>query len=394
MAASRVLIVGGGVAGLEATLALSALAADRVSIEVVAPEQDFVYRPFAVAEPFRAAEVRRLALPTVISAAGGELVRGEVASIDPEQHVALTADGRDLSFDLALVAAGTTGHQAVPGALTFGGPQDEQRLAAVLRNALAEARRAVVFAVPAAVSYLLPLYELALLSAAYLADQGKSDVEISLVTPEPAPLSLFGSRASDGVRELFEVRGIAVRTGATPVAFEDGFLSVVPDGAIRADTVVSVPRLEGVRIEGLEYDGAGFVRTSQFGRVDELDDVYAAGDITAFPIKQGGIAAQQADAAAESIAARVGAPLEPRPFRPLLRGLLLTGVFPRFLYAEPGRAVSKIDTEALWSPPAKIAGKYLGPFLASRFGVDGIVEPHPESDAPVEFDLEPTTPIR
>ena len=39
-------------------------------------------------------------------------------------------------------------------------------------------------------------------------------------------------------------------------------------------------------------------------RVRGLDDVYAAGDITNFPVKQGGIATQLADAAAEAIAAR------------------------------------------------------------------------------------------
>jgi sulfide:quinone oxidoreductase len=49
----RVLIAGGGVAALEATLALRALADERVAITLVAPESDFVYRPLAVAEPFR-----------------------------------------------------------------------------------------------------------------------------------------------------------------------------------------------------------------------------------------------------------------------------------------------------------------------------------------------------
>ena len=48
----RVLIAGGGVAALEAMLALRALAADRVSVVLVAPDREFVYRPLAVAEPF------------------------------------------------------------------------------------------------------------------------------------------------------------------------------------------------------------------------------------------------------------------------------------------------------------------------------------------------------
>jgi sulfide:quinone oxidoreductase len=55
----------------------------------------------------------------------------------------------------------------------------------------------------------------------------------------------------------------------------------------------------------------------------------------AFPIKQGGIATQQADAVAQAIAAKAGADLTPQPFRPVLRGLLLTGAVPQYLRHEP-----------------------------------------------------------
>jgi sulfide:quinone oxidoreductase len=98
-------------------------------------------------------------------------------------------------------------------------------------------------------------------------------------------------------------------------------------------------------------------------------DVYAAGDATNSPIKQGGVATQQADAAAEAIAARAGADVEPQPFRPVLRGLLLTGATPRYMRAElsGGRgADSRVSDHALWWPPSKIAGKRLAPYLALR----------------------------
>ena len=67
---------------------------------------------------------------------------------------------------------------------------------------------------------------------------------------------------------------------------------------------------------GLPGDERGFVPVDEHGRVPGLDGVWAAGDCVAYPIKQGGIAAQQADAAADSIAARAGAPVDPQPFRP------------------------------------------------------------------------------
>jgi sulfide:quinone oxidoreductase len=91
--------------------------------------------------------------------------------------------------------------------------------------------------------------------------------------------------------------------------------------------------------------------------------------MTAFPVKQGGIASQQADAAAEWIAALAGVEIEPRPFRPVLRGLLLTGLSPRFLRSDVLDGSSEVDMEPLWWPPGKIAGRYLAPFLAEHFGL-------------------------
>jgi sulfide:quinone oxidoreductase len=99
--------------------------------------------------------------------------------------------------------------------------------------------------------------------------------------------------------------------------------------------------------------------------VHGVEDVYAAGDATAFPVKQGGIACEQADAAAEAIAARAGAPVEPAPFTPVLRGMLLTERWARFLRRETVGGAAEAADHALWWPPAKIAGRYLGPFLAT-----------------------------
>ncbi len=120
-----------------------------------------------------------------------------------------------------------------------------------------------------------------------------------------------------------------------------------------------------------------------------LTDVYAAGDLTQFPVKQGGIAAQQADAVASAIAADAGATVKPTAFKPVLRGLLLTGRAPRFLRSKMGTSHSLADTEPLWWPPAKIVGRYLTPFLAEDLGLSEEY-PRPErTDAiPVEVELE------
>jgi sulfide:quinone oxidoreductase len=384
----RVVIAGGGVAGLELALALRALVEERVSVEVVAPEQEFTYRPLAVVEPFRAGEVASFPLPALVQAAGAELHEGAVGSVDAARKTVTTDGGGELEYDVLAVALGARPREAVPGALTFRGPQDGPALAALLEDVVDGRVRRVAFAVPAGATWPLPLYELALLTETYLADRGTMEVELTLVTPEEAPLAIFGRVASEALDELLESRGIRLRLRSTPVRFEHGALQVAPEGSVAVDAVVALPRAEGPFLSGLPSDAAGFVPTDGHGQVVGLDAVYAAGDVTQFPVKQGGIATQQADAVAEAIAARAGAPIEPAPFRPVLRGVLLTGLFPRFLRAEPGTDVSAIDTEALWWPPAKIVGRYLAPFLAERIGLAHTSPPHGEGAVPVEVVVE------
>jgi sulfide:quinone oxidoreductase len=385
----HVVVAGGGVAGLELALALRALAEERVSVEIVAPETEFTYRPLAVVEPFRAGEVASFPLPALVRAAGAELHHGAVASVDATKRTIATHDGAELEYDVLVVALGARAREAVPGALTFRGPQDGPALAALLEEVVDGRLRRLAFAVPAGATWPLPLYELALLTETYLADRGTMEVELTLVTPEEAPLGIFGRVAAEAIEELLEARGIVLRVRTTPFRFEHGALQLMPADALEVDGVVALPRAEGPFLSGLPSDVAGFVPTDQHGRVVGVDDVYAAGDVTQFPVKQGGIATQQADAVAEVIAARVGAPVEPVPFRPVLRGLLLTGLFPRYLRAEPGTNASTIDTEALWWPPAKIVGRYLAPFLAERIGLASVSPPQGAGAVPVDVELEP-----
>jgi sulfide:quinone oxidoreductase len=389
---AKVLIAGAGVAGLEAALALRDLAGGLVDVELVSPETDFVYRPLAVAEPFLAGEARRFPLHRLAEEAGAELTRAAVRSVDAERRMVVTADGTALRYDALLLALGARPVAAVPGALTFRGPGDEESFAAVLRDARAGQIQDLVFALPAGSAWPLPLYELALLSAVHLADAGASSVQLSVVTSEERPLQLFGATASDAVAELLELHGIVLRTDTTPVAVEGRSLRLLPGERIPADRVVALPRLEGLRLAGLPHDANGFVPTDAYGLVRGLDDVYAAGDLTDFAVKQGGIATQQADAAAESIAAAAGAPIHPQPFRPVLRGLLLTGINPRYLRAEPGTLRSEVDTEPLWWPPAKIVGRYLAPFLASQLHLSESPPPANGNRIAVDVDLRAHVP--
>jgi sulfide:quinone oxidoreductase len=225
----------------------------------------------------------------------------------------------------------------------------------------------------------LPAYELAIMAAGELRSRG-AEPEITIVTPEPAPLWVFGEAASGVIAELLTERHIAIRVAAHAVAVRRGALAVAEGPDVVADRVIALPRLVGPEIPGLPHGANGFIPTDAHGRVAGVPDVFAAGDATTFPLKQGGLAAQQADAAAEAIAAELGAAVEPAPFRPVMRGLLLTGGAPIYLRSvltaegEPERGSAKrfarrsasaVSHHALWWPPGKIAGRYLAPLLAT-----------------------------
>jgi sulfide:quinone oxidoreductase len=384
----HVLIVGAGVAALEATLALRALAEERVDIELLAPDDDFVYRPMAVAEPFRHGEVRRFPVAKLVELAGARLTPGTLARVDLDRRRAETGDGDELEWDVLLLTLGAHMSEGVPGALTFRGPDDRGALAELVDEAASGRFRSLTFTLPTRTAWPLPLYELALMTKIQLEDMGATTVQVDLVTPEAEPLGVFGREASASVKELLETRGIGLRTHTTPVVFRDGALLVVPGRAIRTDRVVSLPVPEGQPLPGILQNGRGFVPTDEHGRVEGRDDVYAAGDMTTFPLKQGGIAAQQADAAAESIAALAGAPVEPTAFRPVLRGLLLTGLTPRYMASSLLDDSSEVDTEPLWWPPGKIAGRYLAPFLAANLGLSAEAPPEAQAGTAVPVDVE------
>ena len=384
----RVLIAGGGVAGLETLLALQALAGDLVDLELLAPEPGFWYRPLAVAEPFDAGRALHFELAGIAEAAAASFTLDQLASVDAEARTARTGHGAEIEYDALVIACGALPRPWLTGALTFRGPADSDAFRRLLAEAESGTVRSITFTMHPTGVLPLPIYELALLTATHL-ERHDQDVELALVTPESVPLSLFGEAASETVRTLLNEHGIGLHTGCYPARYEAGRLELVPEATLLTERVVALPRLEGPRILGIPQDADGFVATDRSGRVPGLASVYAAGDITKFPIKQGGIATQQADAVAEAIAAEAGADVQPHPFQPILRGLLLTGGSPYYLRSEPcgGQGdTGTIASEALWWPPGKIVGRYLAPFLGGYGGFE--IEPSANLTGAFEIEID------
>jgi sulfide:quinone oxidoreductase len=365
----RVLIAGGGVAALESAVALHRLAGDRVEVDIFSPREDFIYRPFAVAEPYGASREMRYRLGSLAERCGAGFHLGSIGSVDGDRQRARTHDGDEVSYDHLIVASGSRLLPGVPGAVTFWGVADDGAVRDVVGDLREGRARRVAYTMPGGNTWALPMYELALLAESELSNQGDHDAELVLVTPEDAPLHLFGRRASDRVAQLLAERDIEVIPATTPVRFEDGGLAVSPSDTVEADAVLSLPKLEGRRIGGVPHDAEGFVPVDDHGRVLDLSHAYAAGDVTNFPVKQGGIATQQADVIAESIAAELGCDVAAEPLDPVLRGVLWTGGKPLYLsgYLAGGHGETSVASEEPpWEGEAneKIVGRYLTPFLS------------------------------
>ena len=363
-APAHVVIAGGGIAGVEALLALRDLAGDRVRITLVAPEADLEMKPMRVATPFSAGHVSRYPLADL---AGDGLQAGALASVDPGAHRIRLTNGETLDYDALVVAVGARSRAAFSHALTFGAETGGATLGDVVADLEEGYSHSVAFVVPPGVSWPLPLYELALMTAGEVRGMGMRDAEITIVTPEDAPLAIFGPAASDAVAGLLREAGIAFRGGVYADVGAGGRIALHPGGdELRVERVVSIPVLDGPGIEGLPATADGFLPIDDHARVRGCEDVYAAGDGADFAIKQGGLGCQQADAAAAHIAARAGASVDPAPFRPVLRGKLMTGRGEQFLrhHLHGGDGPGEVADVRLWWPPTKVSGHYLSQYVS------------------------------
>jgi len=366
----RVLIVGGGVAGLEAALALRELAGERVTTTLLAPATEFVYRPMRVREPFGYSEARRYPLDDISRDIGFDLVRDAFKWLDPEGRAVHTEAGEKLEYDALLLAPGATLKPRFKHAVTLDDSRLDEQLHGLIQDVEGGYVHKLAFISPTPMPWPLPLYELALMTARRAYDMNV-DMSVTLATPEDAPLAVFGSNVSEAVGKLLVDNGILFIPSAhceTPAA---GRVSISPGSReLMVDRVVALPQLFGPSLPGVPLHAHnGFVPIDAHCKVIGIEHVYAAGDATDFPVKFGGIASQQADTAAEAMAALAGAAIEPTPFAPVLHGALLGGPRPLYLSAHVtgGHGSSSEVSEApTAAPPTKIVAKYLAPYLESR----------------------------
>jgi sulfide:quinone oxidoreductase len=325
------------------------------------------YRPLAVDEPFARGPVPSYPLRTIARRTGAEWEQDAVEWLDPDGQVIRTAAGRTIPYDALLLAVGARQTRPFEHVTVFDDAHADEAYHGLVQDIEGGYTRRVALIRPEGPARLLPIYELALMTAERAASMGEEGLAVCLVTPEPAPVAALGDVASDAVAGLLERARVRVYANARPEVPASRRLLVRPEGPeLEVERIVAMPRIEGRSIQNVPSDAAGFVPIDEFCRVRGLGErVFAAGDMTDFPIKHGGLAAQMADLAAAGIAPLVGDAPAPQPLRPVIRGVLHTGAAPLYLTArlENGRMESEATTEQAWPPDEKVVAEELGSFL-------------------------------
>jgi sulfide:quinone oxidoreductase len=365
----NVVIAGGGVAALETAIALAELAPDRTDVTVIAPGTEFVYRPMVVREPFAYSSAHRYPLARIVRDAGAKLLEGELGWIDPAARTIHTKADEAIAYDALVLALGATITTRYPHALTIDDRNLDETLHGLIQDLEGNFIHKLAFVAPGRMAWPLPLYELAMMTAGRAHDM-QIKLETTIVTPEDSPLAIFGSAASAAVVDLLAAANVETISSAyAEVPSYDEVLINPGERHLKVDRVIALPELYGPVVRGIPLGENGFIRVDPYCRVPDVECIYAAGDATDFPIKQGGIGSQQADVAAQSIAALAGASVTPERFNPVIHGMLLTNEKPRYLTAHitGGHGFSSEITETpAWSPPSKIAAKYLAPYLEAQ----------------------------
>jgi sulfide:quinone oxidoreductase len=312
----RVLIAGGGVAGLETLMALRGLAGDLVALTLIAPKDEFVYSPLTVERPFSVGRMRSVGLSRMAQDAGAAFVAARAEDVDTDARIVGLSSGERVGYDALVLAVGAEAIPPLDHAMTWDDRSHSDMVGGLLRDVEEGYTKRMAVVIPPGPGWALRGYELALVISQHAYDMS-ADLELTIVEPDPPLLTLAGDRAVQLVSKEFERARIAV-VSANEVSVErEPRLTLVMHPSrqkLAVDRVLAIPMLRGRTIKGVPAHHDGLIDVDARCRVKGLDRVWAVGDCTSLPLKSGGLSAEQADVAAQDIAALSGAAVEARSF--------------------------------------------------------------------------------
>jgi sulfide:quinone oxidoreductase len=368
MAGFSVVICGGGIAGIEGLLRLRKLAGDGVDVTLLSPQDELVYRPMTVREPFAAGRARRYPIRRVAADTNARWLCDSLGWVDRERRVVHTSAGQPLPYDALLLALGGRERAPMPNTEVFTGRDDGQAYRSTLEGIQDGHIASVAYVQPAGPTWPLPLFELALLTAKHARSSGRRP-KLTVVIPTARPMEAFGREAGITVARLLDAAGIALHTAASVRIPGPRHLVLQPgDVTLRPDRIVTLPVITGPNVRGIPGRSLDrFLPIDTYCRVLDVGGrIFAAGDATDLAVKHGGVGAQQADTAAAGIAHLAGLAGAPTPLYRQIRATFLTGGEPLYVSAHliAGQGWQAVmHDQPPWPAEDKVIAEELGPYL-------------------------------
>ena len=283
----RVVVVGGGFAGLESLFYLKHKLHDKADLTLVSGEPEFLFKPNIIYVPFgESPDKFRIDLRKPLEKQHIEFVQGHVDQIDPANRM-VAASGKEVSYDYLVVATGAKMRaDEIPGLAehsnTVWTPDDMLKLRAQIEWAKERAdekqRTRFVFLVPPNNKCSGPLYEMVLMLDTHLRRQKiRESVDLIYATKEESFIEAFGPRLNTVVTDEFRQRNIEGHKGFVVTGVEPNRIAFQNGETLSFDVLVSFPPyIASTAFADLPTDNRNFIHVDHETRRSSWNPFRAA----------------------------------------------------------------------------------------------------------------------
>ncbi len=310
---SRILILGGGFAGVIAAEELSMSLTDHHEITVVSVSRKFTFFPALVPLVFGnlVPEEIRADLVPKLHERKVRFIEGEVLDIDPvSRSVRIAGDDIDgsINYDYLVIAVGRRlATETISGFFEFAHHLLGVNAALRFKQAISEFRSgSIVVGLCSGSPLPVPVCESALaLASRFKGAISEDTVSISAVFPETLERAFAGTGLFRHIEEDLQRNGIRLLENFTIERLEKQYLTGNDSQSLHYDLLMLVPPFRGQTAVKALFDDAqsiGFARVNSRMQVEGHERIYAAGDIIELPGPRFGyMAMRQARVAAANI---------------------------------------------------------------------------------------------